>query len=299
MAWTGVITNAGATLLENWAAGSQTLTIDKATTGSGTLASEAQMRAAIAVSNEVEDASIISSAPTTGGTQYVVQVGAREDGAYALRQIGIWAHLSDNAPSLLALYQSDTDIDIPATADNADFVYTMNAIVSMSNSGSMSVTIDRGAYVTSGSLETALASYVKTVDGVAPDANGNVAFKDFPITYLTSRDSRDFTLNTTYVSDGEVQAWVIGRIVCVKIAVTLNTAVGKDINRVIATVPAATRALLGAHTQYLCCFSNNSGYITVRVIYDKDSNSLIIMPLAALAAGNYVNGTGAWINPDY
>lgn len=167
MAWTGVITNAGATLLENWTAGSQTLTIDKATTGSGTLASEAQMRAAIAVSNEVEDASIISSAPTTGGTQYVVQVGAREDGAYALRQIGIWAHLSDNAPTLLALYQSDTDISIPATADNADFVYTMNAIVSMSNSGGMSVTIDRGAYVT----QNALLDLIYPVGSIYMSAN--------------------------------------------------------------------------------------------------------------------------------
>lgn len=172
--WNGVVTNLGLSLLEQWAAGSETLYIDKATAGSGTVA-QSNMRGSTYVQGEVGDVSIVASIPVTGGTQYRIQVSANPDAAYIMHQIGIWAHLgASGGTTLLALYQDEDGVSVPLEADDPGFGFTLYAVVSMSNQGSVSVNFDGGAYVTRDDFSSALAGYVKTVNENGPNSDGNV-----------------------------------------------------------------------------------------------------------------------------
>lgn len=172
--WNGVVTNLGLSLLEQWAAGSETLYIDKATAGSGTVA-QSNMRGSTYVQGEVGDVSIVASIPVTGGTQYRIQVSANPDAAYTMHQIGIWAHLgASGGTTLLALYQDEDGVSVPLAADAPGFGFTLYAVVSMSNQGSVTVNFDGGAYVTRNDMSETLKGYVQTVNGNAPAANGNV-----------------------------------------------------------------------------------------------------------------------------
>ena len=172
--WNGVVTNLGLSLLEQWAAGSETLYIDKATAGSGTVA-QSNMRGSTYVQGEVCDVSIVASIPVTGGTQYRIQVSANPDAAYIMHQIGIWAHLgASGGTTLLALYQDEDGVNVPLAADAPGFGFTLYAVVSMSNQGSVTVNFDGGAYVTRNDMSETLKGYVQTVNGNAPAANGNV-----------------------------------------------------------------------------------------------------------------------------
>ena len=158
MSWKGVITDAGKALLAQWAAGSQTLTIDGADVGSGVTAEEA-LHSATALSSRKDRAQIVSSKGVTGGTQFKILVGPAASVAYTAREIGIWAHLGSGSSVLLALHQ-DADgggVGIPTADVSPSFAFALYVVHSFSNDGTLEVTIDTSAYVTASDLEEALA----------------------------------------------------------------------------------------------------------------------------------------------
>ena len=189
--WNGVVTNVGLNLLEQWASGGDVLTIEKATVGSG-LVAQTNLRSSTYVQGEVGNAPIVASTPVTGGTQYRVQIQPAQNAAYVLHQVGIWAHLGNNgASTLIALYQEEDGISVPLQADQPGFLFTMYAIVTMSNTGEMTVNFDTSAYMTRSDFDAAMENYVTVttfntaiagmVKGVnngtsteTPDANGVV-----------------------------------------------------------------------------------------------------------------------------
>lgn len=172
--WNGVVTNVGTTLLERWSVGGKTLNIERASVGSGTVAADA-MRAQTTITDEVGDAAIISKTTVSDGTAFRIQVQPADETAYTCKQIGIWGKLStDNESILIALFQNDNGVSIPTAATEPEFVFTLYAIVAMSNQGQITVNIDGSAYVSQETLDLALASYVKTVNGIAPGTDGNV-----------------------------------------------------------------------------------------------------------------------------
>ena len=166
MGWIGVITNAGDSLLARWLTGSHTLTIDGATVGKGQIP-EANMRRAVALNEEVTSASIIGyeTVETTdeagnisSGTKFKIQVGPATTaiGSYTCREIGIWAHLDEESPVLLALHQNSDGVRIPLVTVSPNFAFGLHCVHAISNAeGDLNIVIDGGAYVTQSQLAAA------------------------------------------------------------------------------------------------------------------------------------------------
>ena len=157
MAWIGVVTNAGLALLEAFAAGGHTLTLDGASVGAGTV-SEANLRLQTAVSDVRDSASIVSAQSVDGGTKYKFQVGPATTAAYTAHQVGLFAHLDSAASVLLALYQDSAGVSVPLKSESPNYAFGLHAVLAIANDASVIVNIDESAYVTGETLAEALST---------------------------------------------------------------------------------------------------------------------------------------------
>ena len=160
--WTGVVTNKGAELLAAWAEGT-TLNIYSAAAGTGTVA-EAAMIAQTALAGQKQAASIVSHSKADGATglKIQLQITAPSTG-YTLNQFGIWAKVGSGEGKLLALFQNSEGIDVPSASDSPDFVYTFYGRIMISNTGSISVTVDASAVVTIATMQAAIAAAIADI----------------------------------------------------------------------------------------------------------------------------------------
>ena len=160
--WTGVVTNKGAELLAAWAEGT-TLNIYSAAAGTGTVA-EAAMIAQTALAGQKQAASIVSHSKADGATglKIQLQITAPSTG-YTLNQFGIWAKVGSGEGKLLALFQNSEGIDVPSASDSPDFVYTFYGLIMISNTGSISVTVDASAVVTTATMQAAIAAAIADI----------------------------------------------------------------------------------------------------------------------------------------
>ena len=149
-----VVTNAGKALLQQWAGGG-TLTIDGAKAGAGSV-SQLNLINQTAVTQEKQTLSIISAKQVEGGTQFHVQITA-PDAGYTAKQIGIYGHFGSGDSTLIALYQDESGITVPSKTEMPDFVYAFYATIQVSNTGTLSVTLDTSALVTQATLTAAVA----------------------------------------------------------------------------------------------------------------------------------------------
>lgn len=156
MGWTGVITNAGKTLLARAVGGEGNLNFTAAKIGSGNKASEAAMRSATDLTTEKATGSIISCrADAAEGTVTVsVLISPAESTAYTAKEIGLWAGIGNETPILFALHQDATGINIPTVGDYPSFAATMNLVQIMDNVAVAE--IDWGVYVTLSQLQSYL-----------------------------------------------------------------------------------------------------------------------------------------------
>lgn len=175
--WTGVVTNKGAELLAAWAEGT-TLNIYSAAAGTGTVA-EAAMIAQTALAGQKQAASIVSHSKADGATglKIQLQITAPSTG-YTLNQFGIWAKVGSGEGKLLALFQNSEGIDVPSAFDSPDFVYTFYGLIMISNTGSISVTVDASAVVTTATMQAAIAAAIadipRPIIGTAPPTTSTV-----------------------------------------------------------------------------------------------------------------------------
>lgn len=175
--WTGVVTNKGAELLAAWAEGT-TLNIYSAAAGTGTVA-EAAMIAQTALAGQKQAASIVSHSKADGATSLKIQlqITAPSTG-YTLNQFGIWAKVGSGEGKLLALFQNSEGIDVPSASDSPDFVYTFYGLIMISNTGSISVTVDASAVVTTATMQAAIAAAIADIPqpiiGTAPPTTSTV-----------------------------------------------------------------------------------------------------------------------------
>lgn len=154
MGWIGVVTDAGNALLQEWARGPHTLTVDGATVGSGNTI-EANMRQATELAEPKDTAEIVEY--RTSG-QMRIQVGAASQtvGSYKAKEIGIWAHVGDGEPVLFALHQSSEGVDIPLASVSPNFAFGLYCIHAFDGgSGNLTVNITGGALVTQSQLAAA------------------------------------------------------------------------------------------------------------------------------------------------
>lgn len=152
-----VVTNAGDGVLQLYNGGAQ-LTIDGAVGGTGTVSTSALM-AQTALVSQKQSLSIVSYTNVSNGIKLGIRITSYGvTTQYTLNQIGVKAHANNASAVLLALYQDSTGVTIPTYADKPDFAFTFNAIIAMSNTGTLSVTIDTSALVSLSTMNTALAA---------------------------------------------------------------------------------------------------------------------------------------------
>lgn len=163
-----VLTNSGLNLMAQWVDGA-VLTIDKATAGEGTV-NEAYLMGQTQLVAEKKQLSIVRQDRVANGVRIQMQCtneGVAEE--FTINQIGVWAHLNDGASVLLSIYQDDTGVLVPTNAEMPEYVFTFYAVLQVSNTGTLQVTLDASAVVTQGQLEAATAAIdaeiEKIVDG--------------------------------------------------------------------------------------------------------------------------------------
>lgn len=156
--WNGVITNAGNSLLNEWV-NEKTLNFDSAAAGQGTVAAAAMM-AQTALVNEKQTASLLGGERVSSGIRLKLRIAAPNT-AYTLNQFRVSASVGGGASAMIALFQLEQGVPIPSKTESPDFVYTFYALISCSNTGTWTVTVDTSACVTQGDMSAAIAEAVK------------------------------------------------------------------------------------------------------------------------------------------
>ena len=177
--WNGVITNAGNSLLNEWV-NEKALNFDSAAAGQGTVAAAAMM-AQTALVSQKQTASLLGGEKVSSGIRLKLRIAAPNT-AYTLNQYGVWASVDGGASAMIALFQLEQGVPIPSKTESPDFVYTFYALISCSNTGTWTVTVDTSACVTQSDMSAAIAEAVKTkqdkimVKGLLlGDGNGNIS----------------------------------------------------------------------------------------------------------------------------
>ena len=157
--WNGVITNAGNSLLNEWV-NEKTLNFDSAAAGQGTVAAAAMM-AQTALVNEKQTASLLGGERVSSGIRLKLRIAAPNT-AYTLNQFRVSASVDGGASAMIALFQLEQGVPIPSKTESPDFVYTFYALISCSNTGTWTVTVDTSACVTQSDMSAAITEAVKT-----------------------------------------------------------------------------------------------------------------------------------------
>ena len=161
-AWTGVVTDAGAALLAQWAYGGE-LTLTAASAGSGTVDAES-LRQQTELTSPRQKASIVNKEAVEGGIRLQLQVTAAQEG-YRLQQYGVFARLDAGEPVLAALFQRDDEgVPIPGEEESPDFVFTFYALLACSNLGAWTAVLDTSALVSHADLESRAAEAERKAD---------------------------------------------------------------------------------------------------------------------------------------
>ena len=177
--WNGVITNAGNSLLNEWV-NEKTLNFDSAAAGQGTVAAAAMM-AQTALVNEKQTASLLGGERVSSGIRLKLRIAAPNT-AYTLNQFRVSASVDGGASAMIALFQLEQGVPIPSKTESPDFVYTFYALISCSNTGTWTVTVDTSACVTQSDMSAAITEAVKTKQDkimakglLLGDGNGNIS----------------------------------------------------------------------------------------------------------------------------
>lgn len=141
-----VITNVGKTLLAQWASGG-TLNIDSAAAGTGTVNASLLM-AQMGLVSQKQAMSIVKSEKITGGVRLQLQLTNKGISAqYTINQIGVWGSLDGGGTTMMAIFQDDDGVVVPAETDTPEYVFTIYAVLQMDNTGTITVTIDSSVNV--------------------------------------------------------------------------------------------------------------------------------------------------------
>lgn len=164
MAWNSAMTNAAIEMWNQVPTG-ESIHSDYAAGGAGTV-SPAALMAQTELVQKKQVFSIVDIKTMDGGQRVNIQIdnsGLAE--GYVLRQIGIWGHLTDGDPQMIAILQDEDDhggINIPSEAEVADFSLNFYALLKVSGDSEITLEIDSTALVSMATLEETLEGYAKT-----------------------------------------------------------------------------------------------------------------------------------------
>lgn len=154
------ITDAGSNLLASWITGT-TLCITRAAGGTGTVG-EADLYSLTSLTEQKQAMSIIGMTQEDKGVTVKLQLEAAMD-AYTLQQIGVFAKIDSGTEALLAVFQDEVGIAIPAVSTSQSFIYNFYATIAVNNTGTLTIEIDGGASVT-----------METVQGLLSDKQDKI-----------------------------------------------------------------------------------------------------------------------------
>lgn len=155
--WTGGVTDAGSRLFEASING-EAVNIFKATFGTGIVAAD-QLKQQTALVSEKQQASLVLNEATERGRKIGMEVRGHTE-AYTANQIGVWGSAGEMGEvTLLALYQFEAGVAIPAAAEVPDFIFTFYGVVVMANDANVTVNIDQSSYVSRPALDAALEAF--------------------------------------------------------------------------------------------------------------------------------------------
>lgn len=154
---TSAITKGGVEIFHRWAAGGNTLTIDGAMAGAGLAHADAIWDSTELVDVR-SDLSIESYVPNDSGVMFQIIANPAES-HYVIHQIGIWGHLNDEESSLIAVYQDEYGVDVPAKAETPEFRYEFHALIAMDTTGKLVVNVDPTLSVTLERLKDAIEEH--------------------------------------------------------------------------------------------------------------------------------------------
>ena len=177
--WTGVITNAGNMVLNEWV-NEKVLTFDRAAGGQGTV-SIAGLLAQTSLVSQQQEANLLGGEQDNNGIRIKIRLPAA-DTAYTLNQIGVWASVTGGDETMIALFQHEQGIPIPGKYESPDFLYTFYGLITCSNTGEWTVNIDSSMAVTFSDMTYAINQAMITrqemiiVNGILKsDGLGNVS----------------------------------------------------------------------------------------------------------------------------
>lgn len=157
MAWDeSVVTNVGNALQAQALSGS----IFKVVTAAGgdETVPAASLMAQTALKSQKQNFTIISVSDVEKGKKFKLQITNLGLAAgYQLKQIGLWATVDGGAAGLFAILQDKNGIPIPSNTEMPEFVLDFYAVVPISNTLNLTVTLDPTALVSARTLDEKLA----------------------------------------------------------------------------------------------------------------------------------------------
>ena len=177
MAWTGVVTDAGAQLFGSGLA----LVVDSVRTGNDAWDSSLGQKTSLK-SQKDGGPSITTGSQTvvegkevlSGSVIFKIRIGAAPSavGAYTMKEFGLFMNSAGNSPVMVAYFKDATGVSIPSQATFNDFSYSMTVTLAVSTSSTISLTVPANALVSQDtfeaaveSLETAIAAKVAANQG--------------------------------------------------------------------------------------------------------------------------------------
>lgn len=158
MTWEAVVTNKGIAMMKESLAG-KVITITGAAGGTGTVPS-ASLMTQTDLKNKKQDLSLIGLADTDQGKKVQIQVtSVGLATGYTLNQVGVWAKIDEEDPVLMAIFQDSRGVDIPSYSDVPEFLMEFFAVLEYSQYANINIVADGSAYVSSQTLQTALAAH--------------------------------------------------------------------------------------------------------------------------------------------
>jgi len=163
MSWdSAVITFQGFALLQKTLEGRQ-LWLDYAAGGIGTVPPVILM-AQTGLANEIQRIPIVSSSNVdTGKKVGGLITNVHLNTGYQMTQYGIWAHIDDEPPVMMAILQDPTGLPIPSKNDFPEFTLTFFALVKFKHFDEWKFTLDPSALVT---LPVMMASITVAIENL-------------------------------------------------------------------------------------------------------------------------------------
>ena len=182
MSWNNAaVTNAGVALLNESLAG-HILTITSAVGGAGTLEDQ-ELASAVDVVDQKQTFSLMGLEDLEQGKQVGVQIsnkGVSE--SYILHQIGVKARLEyEEEETLLFLLQDDRGVEIPAEAENPDFLFEVYATIAISNKANITINVNPHVVASVDYVDRTFVKLTRKINGKDLSQDVMLTGEDIPV----------------------------------------------------------------------------------------------------------------------